>query len=342
MKSILGITMGDPSGIGAEITVKALADKEIYNKCIPVVIGDKAVIEDAMAFTKSNCKLNVIYNPEDAKNEYGVIDMIDIGVIGNKHWEYKKVHKLTGEAAYRYVEKAIMLALNNKIDAVVTGPINKEAINIAGHHYTGHTEIFADLTHTHDYGMLLVSKDLKVMHVSTHVSMRQACDLITEERVFKTIQLTDQGMKELGYENPKIGICGFNAHCSENGLFGREEEEAIIPAIMKAKRLGYNVDGPVMPDTAFVKAMAGKYDVMVAMYHDQGHIPLKLAGFKLDLKSNKYSSMSGINCTVGLPIVRTSVDHGTAFGKAGEGRANEESMVEAIYAAIQIVNYRKE
>lgn len=341
MKSIIGISMGDPSGIGAEVTVKALANKEIYEKCTPIVVGDKAVMEDAIRFTKSNCNLNIIDNPQNAKGEYGIIDLIDIRIIGDTPWEYKKVSKLTGEAAYRYVEKAISLALSKDINAVVTGPINKEAINIAGHHYTGHTEIFAELTNTYDYGMLLASNDLKVIHVSTHVSMRKACDLITEERVYKTIKLANQGMKELGCEKPRIGVCGFNAHSSENGLFGCEEEIAIIPAIKKAYEEGYDVEGPIMPDTAFVKAMAGQYDVMIAMYHDQGHIPLKLAGFKLDLETNKYSSMSGINCTIGLPIVRTSVDHGTAFGKAGEGRANEESMVDAIYAAIQMDNYRR-
>lgn len=340
MKKILGISMGDPSGVGSEIIVKALANRAIYENSIPVVIGDKAAMEDAVRFTDSELQIHTIKSVSEAKGSYGTIDLIDLGFLKPGGWEYKKVSELTGRAAYRYVEKAIMLAMEGETDAVVTGPINKEAINLAGYHYAGHTEILGDLTKTDNFAMLLSSSDFNVIHVTTHVSMRDACDLITEERVFNVIRLADQGMKELGCDKPRIGVCGFNAHSSENGLFGDQEEKAIIPAIEKAKLEGLDVDGPVMPDTAFVKAMADQYDIMVAMYHDQGHIPLKLAGFKLDRETNRYTAMSGINCTIGLPIVRTSVDHGTAFGKAGEGRANEESMVDAIYAAIKMARYR--
>lgn len=340
IRKVLGISMGDPSGIGPEIIVKALSYEEIYKKSIPIVIGDHAAIEDAIRFTGSRCNINVIDNPSEAKGIHGTIDLIDMGILSPGGWEYKKVSELTGKAAYCYVEKATYLAMEGETDAVVTGPINKEAINVAGFHYAGHTEILGELTKSSNFAMMLSSDELKVIHVTTHVSMREACDLITEERVYNVIRLADQGMRELGYEKPRIGVCGFNAHSSENGLFGDQEEKAIIPAIEKAKREGLAVDGPVMPDTAFVKAIAGKYDIMVAMYHDQGHIPLKLVGFKLNPITNRYSSMSGINCTIGLPIVRTSVDHGTAFGKAGEGRANEESMVDAIEAAIKMADYR--
>jgi 4-hydroxythreonine-4-phosphate dehydrogenase len=334
MKPILGITMGDPAGIGAEIAVKSLAKKRMYDQCVPIVIGDYEAIKEANEFTHANLKLNEIKDVSEAKGEFGTIDYINMGYLAPRSWEYKKVSKLAGESSFNYVKKGIELAMDGKIHAVVTGPINKEAINMAGYHYSGHTEIFADYTNTKNYAMLLVSGNLRVIHATTHVSMRQACDLITKERIYDVIKLADLAMNLINIENAKIGVAGLNAHSSENGLFGDEEAKAIIPAIEQAKAEGINVDGPVPPDTVFVKALAGQYDIVIAMYHDQGHIPLKLSGFKLDLETNKYTSMSGINTTIGLPIIRTSVDHGTAFGKAGEGRANEESLDDAIDLAV--------
>lgn len=341
MLPILGISMGDPAGIGAEIAVKALTKNDWTGKCVPVVIGDAAAILDAIRFTGSSARLNVISDPEQARNEAGTINLIDLSCLTPDSWEYKKVSALAGHAAFQYVREATMLALQRKTDAIVTGPINKESINLAGYHYSGHTEILADLTDTKDYAMLLTGGNLRVIHVTTHVSMRNACDRITKERVYTVIRLAKTALELLGMPDAKIGVAGFNAHCSENGLFGDEEARAIIPAIAQAQAEGINVDGPVPPDTVFVKAQAGQYAVVVAMYHDQGHIPLKLAGFKLDLETNKYTAMSGVNSTIGLPIIRTSVDHGTAFGKAGEGRANEESLVEAMEMAILMANNRK-
>jgi 4-hydroxythreonine-4-phosphate dehydrogenase len=340
MKPILAITMGDPAGIGAEIAIKALTEKDIYNQCVPVVVGDKAALEDAITFTGAPVVLNRIEKPEDALGKPGVIDYIDCGMLKKGGWEYKKVNALCGKAAYAYIEKAIKFALNDQVHAVVTGPINKESLNASGYHYSGHTQIFAKLTNTSKYAMLLSTDSLKVIHVTTHVSMRKACDQITHERVLDVIFLANEAMKLMGKPNAKIAVAGLNAHCSENGLFGNEEAVSIIPAITDAKTMGINVDGPVPPDTVFVKAIAGQYDIVVAMYHDQGHIPLKLSGFKLDLATNKYTSVSGINSTVGLPIIRTSVDHGTAFGKAGEGRANESSLVDAIYMAVQMAKVK--
>ena len=222
---------------------------------------------------------------------------------------------------------------------VVTAPINKEALHLAGHYYSGHTEIFADYTHTPHYAMLLMSGKLRVIHCTTHVSMRKACDLITRERVGEVIGLADQAMRMMGLEHYTIGVAGLNAHCSENGLFGTEEAEAISPAIQDAKERGIPVEGPIPPDTVFVKALAGQYDIVVAMYHDQGHIPLKVVGFQLDAATGRFTSMSGINTTIGLPILRTSVDHGTAFDKAGKNLANEASMVEALQLAAQMAPY---
>ena len=335
-RPVLGISIGDPAGIGPEICVKALARKEIYEKSVPVVYADRVVLEDGLAIAGKPHKLNELDSPEKACGQYGTIDFIDPGIISRKEeYSYGKVGKKSGDASFQYVARAIHDAMNGKSSGVVTGPINKEAINLAGHHFAGHTEIFAHHTKTKNYGMLLAGGGLNVIHVTTHVSMREACDLITKEKVLNTICLADKALRLMGREKRRIAVAGLNAHCSENGLFGHEEERAIIPAIEEAKANGLDVTGPVPPDTVFVKALGGQFDLVVAMYHDQGHIPLKLCGFRMDPKTGLYSQMSGINATIGLPIIRTSVDHGTAFGKAGKNLANEESLVDAINMAVQ-------
>ncbi|MCL2057491.1 MAG: 4-hydroxythreonine-4-phosphate dehydrogenase PdxA [Oscillospiraceae bacterium] len=339
-KPVIGITMGDPAGIGSEIAVKALSGKNIYDRCVPIVIGDRVALADANAFCSAGLRLREITDVTQAKGEHGVLDYINLGFLAPGSFVYKKVQKLCGEASFQYIIRGIELALTGKLHAVVTGPINKEAIYEAGHDYSGHTEIFGDYTNTSDYAMLLMSKTLRVIHVTTHCSMREACDRITAKRVLRVIKLAREGMALLGMESPRIGVAGLNAHSSENGLFGYEEEREIAPAIEAARGEGIDVEGPVPPDTVFVKAQAGQYDVVVAMYHDQGHIPVKLSGFTLDLATNRYLSVSGVNCTIGLPIIRTSVDHGTAFGKAGEGRANEESLVDAIDVALTMAANR--
>ena len=337
----IAITMGDPAGVGPEIIVKALSHVEIYQKCIPIVIGDYAALADAIRFCNLPIELHQVSEVMEAKGEFGNIDFIPLNKIQQGGWEYKKNSAICGEASFQYVVYGINLAMEGKVQAVVTAPINKESINMAGYHYSGHTEIFAEYTGTKDFAMLLASRTLHVIHVSTHCSLREACDRVKRDRVLKVIRLAQEGMQQLGYQYPKIGVAGLNPHCSENGLFGTEEEQEIAPAIEEAKKEGINVSGPESPDTVFVKCQAGQYDIIVAMYHDQGHIPLKLSGFKYDLQKDKYESVSGINCTIGLPIVRTSVDHGTAFGKAGEGRANEESMMDAIFAGVEMARYRK-
>ena len=336
----IAITMGDPAGIGAEVTVKALASAMVYEQCIPVVIGDKAVIEDAIRFCNLPLRINEVRSPDEAKGEFGRIDLINLGLLKEGEWEYKKNTALGGKVSYEYVTCAISYAKDNKVRAVVTAPISKESLHLAGFKYSGHTEIFADQTGTGDFAMLLANRSIHVIHVSTHVSLREACDRVKKDRVLKVIRLANEGMKQLGYNDPRIAVAGLNPHCSENGLFGNEEENEILPAVEAAKSEGICVEGPISPDVVFVKCQAGQYDIVVAMYHDQGHIPLKLSGFKYDLHENRYESVSGINCTIGLPIVRTSVDHGTAFGKAGEGRANEESMLDAIFAAVKMAEYR--
>ena len=342
-RMIIGITMGDPAGIGAEITLKALMSRKVYKSCIPVVIGDRVALEDALRFCHLNeLSLREITDPAEAKGEWGTIDFINLGYLDEGSWKYKEPQAICGEASFNYVTHAIKLAMDGRIDAVVTAPINKESINLAGHNYSGHTEIFAEYTGTPKYAMLLASGKLRVIHVSTHVSLREACNRVKRDRVLEVIRLAKEGLELLGIEDPIIGVAGLNPHCSENGLFGSEEANEIIPAIEAARAEGIHAIGPEPPDTVFVKCLGGKYDIVVAMYHDQGHIPLKLAGFKLNAKTGTYTSMSGINCTIGLPIIRASVDHGTAYGKAGEGRANEESMLDAIFAGIEMAKNKSE
>ena len=333
-RPIIAITIGDPAGIGAEIAVKALDKKELYKKSRPVVIGSKSVIDDALKFIPSDLKLNVIKNIEEIKGEFGTIDLINLNNITLDEFDYGKVSEKAGQASLEYIYKGIDLAMEGLVVAVVTGPIHKEAIKAAGSSYAGHTEIFASRTKTKNYAMMLVDDNLRVIHVSTHVSLRQACDLVKKERVLTVIHLADKALKDLGIKNPKIGVAGLNPHAGEGGLFGNEEIKEIIPAINQAKKEGIIVDGPVPPDTIFSKTIGGQYDIAVVMYHDQGHIPMKVIGFKYNKEIDKWSTISGVNITVGLPIIRTSVDHGVAFDKAGESRANEESMVEAIKMAI--------
>lgn len=334
-RKILGITMGDPAGIGAEITAKALQSRNIYDLCRPVVIGDLYAIKDAAAFTQSDLHINVIESARDAKGEPGALDLIDLGLLKEGGWKYGQVQSLCGECAYQYVETAIRLAMAGDIDGVVTGPLNKEALHLAGHNYAGHTEIFADLTGTKDYAMLLVGGGLRVIHVTTHLALRQACERIKKARVLRVIELAASTLARMNLP-VKIAVAGLNPHASENGLFGSEEENEIIPAINEARARGIDAVGPVPPDTVFVKARAGEYSMVVAMYHDQGHIPVKLAGFAMDKATGLFTSMSGVNCTVGLPIVRSSVDHGTAFDRAGQNRSNEQSMIDAIEVAVQL------
>jgi len=334
MIPIFAITMGDPAGVGPEIIVKALSHEEIYEMCMPVVIGDFEALSDAVRFCGSNLVLNEISDVGQAMGKHGVIDLINLRLLSKNSWKYKKVSKLCGKASFEYVRRGIDLAMNNTVHGVITGPICKESINKAGFHYNGHTEIFSELTGTKDCGMLLMSGNLRAIHVTTHVPLRKACDLITCDRVYSTIKLAGLAAAAIGIENPRVAVAGFNPHSGEEGLFGDEEITAIIPAIKKATLDGINAIGPIPPDTVFVKALSGMYDIVVAMYHDQGHIPVKLFGFKLAAEDSPFLSVSGVNCTIGLPIIRVSVDHGTAFDIAGEGCANEGSMLDAIETGV--------
>ena len=332
-RPILGISVGDPGGIGPEITAKALYQRDIYETCCPLVVADAGIIEDVLRFTGLPLKLKRIAKPQEGLFEYGTMDTLNVPNMKIDRLRYKEVTPEQGQASFEYVARVIELALNGDIDGTVTGPINKAAINTAGHHFAGHTEIYADMTRTKDYAMMLVHGGFRVVHVSTHVSLREACNRVKRDRIVRVIDLTYDALKKLGIANPRIGVAGINPHCGEGGMFGREDMEEIVPAVEDAVTSGKNIEGPIPADTVFPKMKGGMYDAVVVMYHDQGHIPMKLIGFQYDEQTGAWNAMSGVNITLGLPIVRTSVDHGTAFGKAGEGRANPQSMIEAIKLA---------
>ena len=251
-----------------------------------------------------------------------------------------EAQKLGGEAAFQYVKRVIELALAGEVDATVTNALSKEAINMAGHHFSGHTEIYAHYTNTDKYTMMLAHEDLRVVHVSTHVSLREACDRVKKPRVLEVIRIADAGCRALGIEKPRVAVAGLNPHCGENGLFGTEEIEEIQPAIDEAMAEGICIPDkkPTPPDTVFSKAIGGWYDIVVCMYHDQGHIPLKVKGFVYNREAGHWDAVAGVNVTLGLPIIRTSVDHGTGFGHAGSGSANALSLVNAMDYAIRMAN----
>lgn len=328
--------MGDPASIGPEITVKALSDATIYDRCKPLVIGDAAVMEAAIKITGKKIEIHAINDVKDALFQPGTIDVYEMNMVNIKELRYGAVSVMAGNAAFKYVTKAIEMAMNHEIDGTVTNALNKEAINTAGHNYSGHTEIYAKYTETEKYTMMLAHENLRVVHVSTHVSLKVACDLVKKDRILEVIRIANEACKKLGMMNPKIGVAGLNPHSGENGMFGKEEIEEITPAIDIAKAEGILADGPVPADTVFSKARGGWYDVVVAMYHDQGHIPLKVLGFVYNQGEQKWDAVAGVNITLGLPIIRTSVDHGTAFDQAGTGNANELSLINAIDYAVKL------
>lgn len=331
--------MGDPASIGPEIALKALLNRDLYNVCQPILVGDFDVFKQIRDILNIDIVINKISKVSDAQFKFGTIDVFDLGNTDVTQLKFGEISANAGEAAFQSVKTVIELALAGELDATVTGPINKKSINEAGHHYAGHTEIYATLTNTKRYAMLLVEDNMKVIHVSTHVSLREACDLVKKERILEVTELLYNGMIQLGATNLKIGIAGLNPHAGDSGLFGTEDDLEILPAVVEARRLGYDVEGPVPADTMFAKAATGYYGGVVAMYHDQGHIPFKLSGFKWNAEKKQMDSVKGVNITMGLPIIRTSVDHGTAFEIAGKGVASADAMVLAIESAVQLYKH---
>lgn len=341
LKPILGITMGDPASIGPEIALKALLLENTYTICRPLLVGDAAVFEQIRDLLGLKIGIRPVASVSEAQFQYGTADVIDLHNTNIDQLRFGEISAMAGNASFLAVKKVIDLALDGDIDATVTGPINKKSVNEAGHHFAGHTEIYAYYTNTKKYAMLLVEENMKVIHVSTHVSLRQACDLVKKERILEVIDLLHNGLIQLGESNLKIGVAGLNPHAGDSGLFGTEDDAEIVPAVEEAKKLGYLVDGPVPADSLFSKAATGYYGGIVAMYHDQGHIPFKLAGFKWNPEKKQMDSVKGVNITMGLPIIRTSVDHGTAFEIAGKGVASPDAMLYAIESAVRLSKNRK-
>lgn len=329
-KPVLGITMGDATGCGPEITVKTLQESHFYEMSRPFVIGDAKIMERAARIVGSGLKVRPVQLLGDAGNRSDVIDVLDFNNLP-MDLPFATVDGRAGKAAYEYVAKGVELAMSGQIDAIVTAPLHKEAMNLGGYHYAGHTEILGALSGTKDYAMMLVGGPLRVIHVSTHVSLREACDRVKQARVLKVIELADESCRLLGLAEPRVAVAGLNPHAGEAGMFGSEEIEEIMPAIEAARAKGICVFGPVAPDTVFYRAaLKEHFDIVVCMYHDQGHIPMKVLSFE-----------TGVNVTVGLPFIRTSVDHGTAFGKAGKGTADHRSLNEAMVLAAQMAKTRR-
>ena len=341
-KPILAITMGDPASIGPELCLQAMGDPSVYDSCKPLVIGDACILRRTMQLPGiRKLKLHSVQHPREAVFQPGTLDVLDMGCCVPEQVPLGQVSAAAGNAAFEYVKEAIALAMQGSVDATVTNALNKEALNLAGHHFSGHTEIYAHYTGTEKYTMMLVHHDLRVVHVSTHVSLREACDRVTKARVLDVIHIADQACRDMGMNAPRIGVAGLNPHCGEGGLFGREEIEQILPAVREAQAEGICAEGPIPADTIFSKARGGWYDVVVAMYHDQGHIPLKVLGFVYDRTAAAWQSVSGVNITLGLPIIRTSVDHGTAFDQAGKGTASALSLRNAIDYAVRFAQTKR-
>lgn len=329
-RPIIGLTMGDPAGIGPEVVVKAMNEPSLYEECRPLAIGDVGTFRRAVAALGLSLAVNQIDEPSKGRYAHGTLDLFQATTDDLQGIVMGKVQPEAGKAAAECVIKATELAMAGKIDAIATAPLNKDALNQAGFHYPGHTEMLASLTGTRDYSLTLIAGRLRVIHVTTHVSMRQALDLVDRQRVLRIIRLADRFCRYLGIAEPRVAVAGFNCHAGENGLFGTEEIDHVKPAIDEAREEGIDASGPWPGDTIFYRASRGEFDVVVAMYHDQGHIPVKMLGFE-----------AGVNTTAGLPIIRTSVDHGTAFDIAGQGRASHGSMVEAVRLAARLARERK-
>jgi 4-phospho-D-threonate 3-dehydrogenase / 4-phospho-D-erythronate 3-dehydrogenase len=318
----IAITMGDAAGIGPEIIMKALASPDVRAMCKPLVIGDAERLRVAGGLVNTRLRIDALDDPRKASYGHGNVECIDLKLVP-ADLPFGVTSAVAGEAAFRYVERAVSIVEAGHAQAICTAPLSKEALHAAGHKYPGHTELLAALTHTPEVSMMLVAPKLRVIHVTTHMGLLDAIERIDAPLVGRVIARAHETLARAGIANPRIGVCGINPHAGENGLFGRGEESVKIdPAVREARERGINVKGPLPADTLFFLAARGDFDIVVAMYHDQGHGPIKVLGLE-----------SGVNITIGLPVVRTSVDHGTAFDIAGKGVADERSLIEALRQA---------
>jgi 4-hydroxythreonine-4-phosphate dehydrogenase len=329
VRPVLAMTMGDPAGIGPEIVLKALAHADVFARCRPLVIGDRRILERAAGWLGQIPQYDVVTEPALGTYQPGRVTLLDMENAPPDRIPVGEESAAAGAAAVDYVFRACDLAMAGAVDAVVTAPLNKAAMHLAGYEYAGHTELLTERTGAERVSMLLIGPNLRIVHVSTHVALEEAIARVTPRRVEDVIQIAHDACRSLGIARPRIAVAGLNPHASEGGIFGNEETERIAPAIYAARARGLDVSDPQPPDTVFLRATKGAYDVVVAQYHDQGHIPMKLLAFD-----------SGVNVSYGLPIIRTSVDHGTAFDIAGKGIAAESSLLAAIDVALQMTHAR--
>jgi 4-hydroxythreonine-4-phosphate dehydrogenase len=335
-RPVIAITVGDVAGIGPEVVAKALARPEVREACCPVVIGDRRVFDDPR-FAAPLEDLAPLSSAERLAGEVsercaaGLVPLLDLHISDPAAIPLGEVSAAAGDAAVAYVVKATELAMAGAVDAVATAPLNKEAMRLAGHHYIGHTEILTELTGAVHVTTMLATPGLRVTHVTRHIPFREIAGQITTARVLETIVITHEGMQNLGYVRPRLAVAGLNPHNGEGGLLGREEIDRIAPAVAQAQDRGIDAQGPIPADSVFFQAIRGDYDAVVTMYHDQGHVAVKTHGFE-----------QSITITLGLPIIRTSADHGTAFDIAGQGIAHEDSMVAAILEAARMARQRRE
>ena len=328
-RPLLAVTMGDPAGTGPEIITKALADAEVRSACRPLVVGDAVVMRDALGITKVPGQVRAIADVSEATFDRRLIEVLDLHNVDASRLARGRVSAMAGKAAYEYVKRATELALAGQVGGIVTSAINKEALNAAGYRYDGHTGLLAELCGTRDVTMMLVAGGLRVAHVSTHVSLREALERVRPERIVKVLRLLQEGLERLGIARPRLAVAGLNPHAGEGGLFGDEEIHYIVPAIEEARRQGIEASGPFPGDTVFFRTLHGEFDGAVAMYHDQGHVAAKMLGIWL-----------GVNVTLGLPIVRTSVEHGTNFDMAGTGASDPRSLIGALKLASRMAGAR--
>lgn len=332
MKPIIAIPMGDAAGIGPEITVRALADKMIQEIARCVVVGDKDVLEDAIRFSGVDLRIKCIEEPANGDYTPGVLNLIDLDNIDMNALKIGEIQAMTGQAAYEYIKKATELCLAHKADVLSTTAINKESLKLAEVPYIGHTEIVGALTGTKNPLTMFQVRNLRVFFLTRHVSLRKACDLVTKDSLLTFIRDCVKALEVLGVKNPKIAVAGLNPHSGEHGLFGTEEVDHVIPAVLEAKARGIDIEGPIGADSVFYQALNGRYDAVLSLYHDQGHIATKMVDFERT-----------ISITNGMPILRTSVDHGTALDIAGKGIASPVSMIEAICLAVEYApNFKRE
>jgi len=339
MRPLIAITMGDPLGVGPEVIVKALRDDSVRAACTLLVVGDAEVMRQASAATKGAPPIRIVATPGEGVSAGDAIPVLDLANVRDLDFTRREPTAAGGRAAGEAIERAARLALDGAVDAIVTAPISKEAMRLAGYERTGHTELLAYLTGAPAVAMLLIWENMRVAHVTTHLALREVPAAITRERVLHTIRLTDETLRRLGLERPRIAVAGLNPHAGEAGLFGEEERLSVAPAVLEAQGMGLDVSGPLPPDTVFAQLRGGRYDAVVAMYHDQGHIAIKTLSFT-PAAGERAASMAGVNVTMGLPIVRTSVDHGTAFDIAGKGIASEQSMKDAVLLAPRLAEGR--